>query len=158
SNYALATYRIIEIPLPASNCTQANAMNNLGDVVGTTGDCSRAFFYQHSSGAVIYLTFTSESMTVANGISDSGLIVGWASFPDFPAPVLWSRNGGVEALASVTDDFGATVANAINNRGLVVGEAEASGSPGGGAFVWSGSQHTLVTELPKLFCFFCPKD
>src|SRR5215831_1046541 len=57
SNYALATYRIIEIPLPASNCTQANAMNNLGDVVGTTGDCSRAFFYQHSSGAVIYLTF-----------------------------------------------------------------------------------------------------
>ncbi len=164
----IPTYSIIDIPMLGGNCSQANAMNNRGDVVGESGEsesgeCSRGFFYQHSSGAVNYLTFDSQSVTTANGISDNGLIAGWAPSPQplrsRVVAVLWSSIGGAEELQPVLDTggTGGTFANAVNNRGLVVGYWIASGSKGGGAFVWSGPQHTEAA-LPQLACFNCVRD
>jgi len=153
----IATYSIIEIPLSNACVAQANAMNNLGEVVGRTSCYSGAFFYQHSSGAVNYLTFDSAVSTTANGISDSGLIVGWAAGPDPALAVMWSRSGGVEALGSLApggSEIGtAAVPNAVNNGGLIVGEYSAQ-FLGIVPLVWIGPQHA-VQQLPELECDLC---
>jgi probable HAF family extracellular repeat protein len=147
------TYRVIVVARHTTFAV-ATGLNNRGDVLGEVGEVGPvAFFFNYRSGAVNFLKFDSQAFTIANGISDSGLIVGHGATPGsvFPPnpPILWSTIGGAEELPC-----GPCYPNAVNNRGLIVGVERMSGGFGTAPIMWSGPQHT-VALLPGLRCDSC---
>jgi probable HAF family extracellular repeat protein len=108
--------------------TLAFAINNRGQVVGTSTitDASGQSIGQHAfvweQGNMRQLaTFPNSHISVANGLNDSGTIVGTAlptGVPD-PIPVIWTRNS-IAKLPLLAGTTGGD-ATAINNRGQIVG-------------------------------------
>ncbi|MBI3000566.1 MAG: hypothetical protein HYY46_19250 [Deltaproteobacteria bacterium] len=126
--------------LPNSAYSNANAINDLGQVVGSSGErrpCRNrppphAFLWQNglmqdlgtlpgSVGNCFSLTPSSS----ANGINNSGQVVGSSRSDNFGEHAFLWQNG-------LMQDLGPGTATAINNSGQVVG------SSGGHAFLWQG--------------------
>jgi probable HAF family extracellular repeat protein len=153
----LPKYALTEIPsiVPAGGTMSASAINDRDEVGGNATQpdgapfygAALAFFYQHSTGAVNQLTFSSQTFSNAGGINDKGLIAGFVDLSDGFQAVLWSSTGGAEALEPSSP---MSMAMAINDNGTVVGSFDCTiGRAAGCAAEWSGPNHVFAA-LPLL--------
>lgn len=139
--------------LPKGFYSDALALNSLGQVVGysnTIGGNWDAFSWSKSTGMKDLGTLDSGKSTgaVANGVNDSGQIVGNSTCGSSCIhAALWTASG-IEDLGTLPGSS-ISSANGINNQGQVVGEATLSAG-GGHAFVWSqvAGMQDLNTLIP----------
>ncbi len=168
--HAQTTYTIIDLGvLPGGISSQANSINNSGQVVGESG--GRAFFWSSGSGMQDLGTFPGGTFSQAFGINDSSQVVGTSTIGSFFAErhaFLWSSGSGMQDLGTLPNPSenisearginasgqlgslqagGESFAYAIDDSGKVVGT---SGIPSGeSAFLWSsGSGMQDLGMLP----------
>ena len=135
--------------LPGGNLSVGVAINNLGDVAGSSDDTngiSWGVVWSHSGGTPVKIS----GMTTATGINDHGLVVGRlnATVGDGVQAVYSLGSGGAVPLAALSNL--SCVAWGVNNHGQIVG-ATGSGtvirSPGitTGVFatLWNGSNSVV---------------
>jgi len=113
----------------------ATGVNNLGEVVGFSGDpggASRAFLWSPSMGMVSLGTLGGD-YSHAHGINDAQLVVGSTSTSGGTdsVPFLWTQSSGMQPLDGVVGG-----AMAVNNSGQVVGFC-CGYQDSTHAFVWS---------------------
>ena len=118
--------------LPGRRSCDANAINERGQIVGSSG--SHAFLWQN--GQMIDLgTLPGRMKSGAVAINDRGQIAGWSG----PHAVLWQK-GKISDLGTLPGQT-RSYAVAINERGQVLGN---SYTPGGGidahAVLWQGGK------------------
>jgi probable HAF family extracellular repeat protein len=120
--------------LPGDDICIANGLNSSAQVAGTCWlttnvKTQRAFLWSSSVGMQELGALAGE-LSVANGISNSGQVVGWFFAEDGSQhSFLWTAEGGVQDLGKNSG------AISINNLGQVVGAANFSS--GFHAFLWS---------------------
>jgi probable HAF family extracellular repeat protein len=123
------------------------AINNRAQVVGisaTSGDAATHGFVWQGGKMLDLAPLPGGTLSVAYGINDLGLIVGFSNTPDtFAQAVLWKNNVPQE-LGGLGGTF--SVAAAINTRGQIVGWA-ATPSGQNEAFLW---EHGQMTDLGNL--------
>ena len=136
--------------LPGGSLSVGVAINNLGDVAGSSDDSngiSWGVVWSHSGGAPVKIS----SMTTATGINDRGLVVGRlnATVGDGVQAVAFNLGSGAAVPLGAISNL-SCVAWGLNNHGQVVG-ATGSGtvirSPGitTGVFatLWNGSNSVV---------------
>lgn len=132
--------------LPGANATYANSINNVGQVVGSSGllgSSSSAFVWQDgimsSLGTPPASICTGCYYTTANDINDQGQVVGGLAS--------WSYQGFVWANGTLIDTIAPSYlindADAINNAGQVIVTGLARWSI---AFVWNNGTLTGLAE------------
>jgi probable HAF family extracellular repeat protein len=143
-------------PLPGHNATAARALNDLGQVVGVTGDAQTARAFVYGNGTMKNLgVLPGSNVSRAYDINNKGQIVGasatsagdswaWQAYK----PFIYS-NGAIKELPSL--GRGGT-AYSINDYGQVVGQL---GNPFGDylettAFVYSGGKMIDLNTLPEV--------
>jgi len=147
-------------PLPGDSTSTGNAINQSGQVVGISGECSNAvggFSAQHAvlwepDGTAIDLgNIGGEAWHTPMDINERGEVVGFGNPADVPGDAFgiqawyWNRHGGIVPLG-VLDGQVTSQALGINNRGQVVGTS--SGSPDGlRAFIWDGGELIDLNDL-----------
>ena len=130
---ALASYTITGLgPLPGDTVSGVSAINNHGQIVGTSGrsDLNNNFVdsrgYLNSNGVLLDLqTLPGGAFSAADGINDSGQVVGTSDSPVGQRAFLYA-NGAMQSLGILAGDTD-SYASAINNRGQVVGSSGVSG-------------------------------
>jgi len=125
---------------------QPQAINNLGEIVGTTGLQRRAFLY--SNGTMQFLDTLSGTVgeSFALGINDSGQITGGAQFLYGPTrPFLYS-NGKMIDLGTFRGEDISGGGYGINNAGQVTGIARTAAG-GEHAFLYSNGTMTDLGTL-----------
>ena len=132
----------------------AGAINDLGQVVGFSKPTSgirgiTATVWENGQAST--LTGLGGMESGANGMNNSGLIVGWAMMPNYPTPgaashhaVSW-YNGTVTDLGTLTGGT-AAFATSVNNNGLIVGFSDSS-TTGYRAVLWTGYTATMLGNL-----------
>lgn len=108
---------------PGNTISQGYALNDLGQACGTS-DSGVATATLFSDGQAFDLGgFVSSDVTVATGINDSTVIVGWERFASTATShaLIWS-NGNIQDIHSPSLFPGGTEATAINDSGVVIGE------------------------------------
>jgi probable HAF family extracellular repeat protein len=133
-----ASWQVIDLPpIPGMTDSQANAINNLGDVVG----------YSTASEAEVHATLWQDGGTpedlglgFSNAVNDSRDIVGYREVgEDSTMAVIWPGGGSSQDIGLLTG-FDSSVATGINNSGEVVGVAYAFNAPGiEQAFSWTAA-------------------
>ena len=136
--------------LPGGNLSVAVAVNNLGDVAGSSDDSngiSWGVVWSHASGTPTQIA----NMTTATGINDRGLVVGRrnATVGDGVQAVAYNLGAGAAVSLGAISNL-SCVAWGVNNHGQIVG-ATGSGtvirSPGitTGVFatLWDGSNSVV---------------
>jgi len=114
--------------LPGDTGSVAYAINNSNEVVGesiSASDGRLAFFWSAATG-MRRLPPVGPSVSVADGINDSGEIVG-VYYPVNilnPRAALWPKSGGMVDLGTLGGSVAA--ADAINNAGEIVGYSTTS--------------------------------
>jgi probable HAF family extracellular repeat protein len=79
----------------------------------------------------------------ANGLNDSGEVVGWSLLPDKAKHAFsWTSSGGMQDLSTFPGGGDASIAFAVNNAGVIVGSADVSGAQQ--AFRTGGPGGTLL--------------
>jgi len=123
--------------LPGATYSSANAMNNLGQVVGFSG--TQSFLYTPGTG------MTAIPIGIATGINNHGVVVG--HYVDDAQT--WSSSTGLVTLPRlVADGFGEGVA--INDSGVAIGAAAVSSSDWmGQAVVYSGGTVTNLNSVTQ---------
>ncbi len=113
----------------------AMAVNNQGLVVGhahTTAGPLHAFAWTSDRGMMDIGTLAPNTWSVANGVNDRGVIVGWAGASGFWTPdtvaVAWIPDGNGWKITKLAEDLN-TSAFAINSAGRIVGGFDAFGQP-----------------------------
>ena len=123
--------------LPGCSGSDATAINNRGQVVGTvaTPQGNHAFVYDNSAMSDLG-TLPNGSNGIAYSINDSGQVVGGAltSANEWHACLFGSST--VTDLGTLPDD-NISVARAINNNGLIAGDSQ--GTQGSRPVLFSGS-------------------
>lgn len=80
--------------------------------------------------------------TTANGVADSGMVVGWTtrySTLGYARAFVWTQTGGMIDLGTIGGGSASTAFGA-NRRGLVCGESFVNGGASRRAFVWQQGQ------------------
>ncbi len=151
-------------PLPGDSTSAATGINDLGQVVGISGDCEIAVGFGSAAHAVLWQNgvpinlgdLGGHSWNTPAAISNQGTIVGF-SLPasqdgttNFVA-VFWDSNGPHQLGMPAGDDF--SEALGVNAQGQIVGLSH--GSTGLHAMLWQGGNATDLNSLtlpgsPKL--------
>jgi probable HAF family extracellular repeat protein len=125
----------------------ATAINDSGQVVGQTGNCTRSFrAVLWHNGTATDLGTLGGLLLAPQGINNRGQIVGFAFSPDFTTILafLW-QNGVATNLGTLPPDV-FSLALGINDRGQIVGDS-CDVSFSCRAFLW---QDSTMTELNNL--------
>src|SRR6266571_6354380 len=134
----------------------ALGINKSGQVVGSTDTLNgpHAFLWSSGSGMQDLGTLPGDNQSQANGINDSGQVVGYSLYfiplsnSIFHA-FLWSSGSGMRDLGALSG-ADSSRASGINNSGQVVGESFAS-SGGLRAFLWSSASGMQdLSALPEV--------
>jgi probable HAF family extracellular repeat protein len=142
-------------PLQGESASAATAINDSGEVVGISGDCSNAVGGFSARHAVLWQNGTptdignlgGEAWNTPMAINNDGVVVGFANSPDAVGdvfdyrPFVWTAEGGIRQLDIHPGDI-RSQARGVNDDGLIVG---LSRGPGGlRAVVWrDGAVHDL---------------
>jgi probable HAF family extracellular repeat protein len=139
-------------PLPGATTVTALAINQAGDVVGTSGDTPPHGFVYSSSGALRDLG----PAGFVEDINDSGQVCGSIGkpWPQAWAPGIWDISQSVPALTEILPPPGFLGAHGqgINNKGEVVGTCWTSQTYDSdqSAYIFSGGVSTdLNTLIPS---------
>ncbi|MEX0641189.1 MAG: dockerin type I domain-containing protein [Pirellulales bacterium] len=102
----------------------AEAVNNLGDVVGWQG--GRAIMWRQNGEKVDLGSFPDGAAPTPYGINDHGIVVGGHNpFGPNPRPFIWDETDGLRNLNDLIDPASGwtlTRAQGINNSGQIVGQ------------------------------------
>lgn len=136
-------------PLPDATSSHALAVNDVGVVAGSSvvGLFSRAVRWLPSGAVEDLSTASGTRSSQANGINNSGQIVGWVinttgSYRAF----LWKEGGGMTDIGALPGDR-ESVALAINDSGVVVGFS--SSAQGRRPFRWTTDRGMeAIVSLP----------
>jgi len=126
----------------------ATAINDRGQVVGISGECSNAAGGLSAHHAVLWENgvptdlgnFGGLAWNTPTAVNNRGEIVGFSDFPGDSAThrnyhaFLWTKTGGMKDLGTLPGDT-RSIAWGINDRGQIVGQS--TGGPNGShAVVW----------------------
>ncbi len=151
-------YRLTDLgDLPGgADSSNANAINNSGQVVGASGAAtgSRAFVWTSGGGMVDVGDLPGgDNYSVANGINDNGQVVGISIAASGARAFLWTSGSGMMDLGDLPGGRHYSSAHGINDSGQIVGGSGAVLGQvlplGDHAFLWttaSGMQD--IGELP----------
>jgi probable HAF family extracellular repeat protein len=127
--------------------SRAYAINDNGDVVGTSGqaDSLRAFLWTRNSQIEDLGALGGHNRSFATGINNSGRVVGYSSGALGDHAFLWSKSTGMEGLGTLAGGDHSR-ALAINQPGDIVGVSD---SPvGNRAVLWT--RHREMWDLNQL--------
>jgi probable HAF family extracellular repeat protein len=119
--------------LSPGDLSQALAVNDRGDVVGSSG--TRAFLWTRTGGMRALPAVPGHARSEAVAVNNRGEIAGWAARGAESVAVLWTP-AGAQSLATLP---GGTFSRAlaVNDRTEVVGTSDSAG--GSRAFVWTAA-------------------
>ena len=114
---AAATYT--QITVPGSVSTQARAINNTGQIVGSYIATSQTHGYLLSSGQYTTIDFPAATSTTISGINDAGDMVGFYSDTVGATHGFLDHDGALTAINA--PEAADTIAYGINLAGQIVG-------------------------------------
>lgn len=103
----------------------AYAINNVGEIAGTSTGAARKAFYWNSTGGMISVGNLGGKQSEAFSINDQGQVVGTTQLKNGSSTAFLWRNGktsNLNALSGVSGSRSLIAANGINNSGHIVGE------------------------------------
>ncbi len=159
-------------PLPGDSTSAATAINDLGQVVGISGDCFIAVGYSSARHAVLWQNgvpidlgnIGGDAWNTPTEINNQGTIIGFAntapglakSFVGF----VWTPTGGMQSLGTLPGVCGGNPCNdfrsealGINEKGQIVGLSRGNPPPLGNApfliraFLWQNGKMTDMNSL-----------
>lgn len=142
--FAAPEYDIIDLGILGGSWAQANGLNNVGQVVGSSQDtegCEQAFVWQN--GRMTGLGFLPEgSYSKAMDINDHGDITGQAQTSPSSHQAFIYSNGSMTPIGTLGGAN--SIGRAINNRGTITGSSGISNSTHNHTFVWKSGQHIHI--------------
>ena len=136
---------VVDLPqLPGGFGTSAIAINDRGEIAGTSGTASglpHAVLWSHGAVADLGILPIS-TQSAALSINNRGQVVGYGDTPTGQHAILWDH-GAIVDLGPL-EPGGSGLARHINNRGQVVGEGESAATGTTHGVVW---QNGTVIDL-----------
>jgi hypothetical protein len=128
--------------------TTVNGIDNNGDVVGFSSDNAATptlftNFIRYPNGTIAALAIGGGPLAMANGINDSGTVVGM----DSNGTAFSLAGGTLTTLPNVNGDTASETAFGINDSGLVVGQYTDSVTGTTPGFLFSGSAFTNLNPV-----------
>src|SRR6266567_3210237 len=144
-------------PLPGDSTSAATAINDLGQVVGISGDCGIAVGSVSAKHAVLWQNgvpidlgnIGGDAWNTPTAINNQGTIVGFANTAPGTARTfeafIWTQAGGMKSLGKIAGDL-RSEALGINEKGQIVGLSR------GGPFLfravlWENNKLTDMNSL-----------
>jgi probable HAF family extracellular repeat protein len=152
-------------PYPGDTVSFANAINNVGQAVGSSGSCGPLDYQATAAHALLWQSGSTIDLGNLGGtennvpfaINARGQVVGYSNLPgDATSHAFLWQNGVMSDLGTLPGDV-FSVANGMNDKGQIVGEScPASGSCRG--FIWENGSMTdlnlLVPTRSRLYVFY----
>ena len=128
--------------------TAVNGIANNGDVVGFSSDNAAAptlltNFIRNPGGTITALAIGGDPLAMANGVNDSGTVVGM----DSNGTAFSLAGGTLRTLPDVNGDTTSETAFGINDSGLIVGQYTDSVTGTSPGFLFSGSAFTILNPV-----------
>jgi probable HAF family extracellular repeat protein len=145
-------------PLAGDSTSAATAINDLGQVVGISGDCGIAVGGVSAKHAVVWENgvpidlgnIGGDAWNTPTAINNQGTIVGFANTAPGTARVyeafIWTKAGGMKSLGKIPGDLRST-ANGINEKGDKIVGLSRGGPHLFRAILW---QDTKLTDMNSL--------
>jgi probable HAF family extracellular repeat protein len=145
-------------PLPGDNTSAATAINDLGQVVGISGDCGVAVGSVSARHAVLWQNgvptdlgnIGGDAWNTPTAINNQGTIVGFANTAPGTAKsyeaFIWTNAGGMKSLGKFSD-ASRSAAFGINEKGQIVGLAVGGGPFGIRPVLWENNSMTDLNLL-----------
>jgi probable HAF family extracellular repeat protein len=155
----LPAYTITDIGTLGGESSEAAALNNLGDVVGTATTASGAshtFLYRNRELFDLG-TLPGGTASYGTGINDRGDVVGYSGvnaygpdFREFQQGFVWHEGemrsvGALYCPCTFNARYGTSTATAINNAGWVIGDSQTLRQTYRNAFFWVDG---IIRQLP----------
>src|SRR5436190_11495664 len=145
-------------PLPGDSTSAATAINDLGQVVGISGDCGIAVGGVSAKHAVLWQNgvphdlgnIGGDAWNTPTAINNQGTIVGFANTAPGTAKsyeaFIWTKAGGMKSLGKFSD-ASRSAAFGINEKGQIVGLAVGGGPFGIRPVLWENNSMTDLNLL-----------
>jgi probable HAF family extracellular repeat protein len=145
-------------PLPGDNTSAATAINDLGQVVGISGDCGVAVGSVSARHAVLWQNgvptdlgnIGGDAWNTPTAINNQGTIAGFANTAPGTAKsyeaFIWTKAGGMKSLGKFSD-ASRSAAFGINEKGQIVGLAVGGGPFGIRPVLWENNSMTDLNLL-----------
>jgi len=145
-------------PLPGDSTSAATAINDLGQVVGISGDCGVAVGSVSARHAVLWQNgvptdlgnIGGDAWNTPTAINNQGTIVGFANTAPGTAKsyeaFIWTNAGGMKSLGKFSD-ASRSAAFGINEKGQIVGLAVGGGPFGIRPVLWENNSMTDLNFL-----------
>ena len=145
-------------PLPGDSTSAATAINDLGQVVGISGDCGVAVGSVSARHAVLWQNgvptdlgnIGGDAWNTPTAINNQGTIVGFANTARGTAKsyeaFIWTKAGGMKSLGNFSD-ASRSAAFGINEKGQIVGLAVGGGPFGIRPVLWENNSMTDLNLL-----------
>ncbi len=144
-------------PLPGDSTSAATAINDLGQVVGISGDCGIAVGGVSARHAVLWQNgvpidlgnIGGDAWNTPTAMNNAGTIIGFANrAPGVArtyAAFIWTPAGGMKSLGTLPGDL-RSQALGINEKGQIVGQSR-GGPFNRRAFLWQNNKMTDMNSL-----------